>query len=618
MNDERPRWPNGFPKYRVLCFVLALGCAGFIVRAHVRFLPALQRFYLKTYVAEDLRSRLPRFTLHPGSPESRKRYPVAFVGTFVATDQLLDRPTGVLSVKRLALNPAGFNEWLRHNIYGGQSLPQLFRWSLGAAGFCLLFFVAIGTALDREATNEARNGRVLRGAALMTIRRFNWQTRGDGISFKLREPNPILRTLLPAPRVRIRRDRESHHIQTFGVTGSGKTTLLRQAAYQIEERGETAIIFDPDREFIREFYNESRGDLVLNPKDDRCPYWPISEECDDEPTAFPIAMGLFPDEPTLLKFFLDHTRAITSYLLPTYKPTTAEMAYWMAHPGEIDKRVKGTEHEHTLTANAAGQRAGILGSMNTAGRALRMMPVDATGRRTWTVREWAKARKGWIFITSTPDTLDAVRPLQSLWLDMLILALQSGERKAGQTRCWMILDELASLNALPQLHSALTRNRKSDNPIILGYQGISQLDHLYGKRAKTIVSQPYTNLILRTSEPEAAAHLSDLIGKAQLERVNESRPAHWWGHNRHSYSSQRVFDPVVMAAQIQGLPDLSGYLVQQNKVVPIEFEPIPRLERARGLIERVIPSVPCAEVDDSNAPSAVPDQTQGNGYGMFV
>ena len=40
-------------------------------------------------------------------------------------------------------------------------------------------------------------------------------------------------------------------------------------------------------------------------------------------------------------------------------------------------------------------------------------------------RTGRKERKGWIFITSTPDTIDALRPIQSLWLDMLILKLQT-------------------------------------------------------------------------------------------------------------------------------------------------------------------------------------------------
>ena len=88
------------------------------------------------------------------------------------------------------------------------------------------------------------------------------------------------------------------------------------------------------------------------------------DEAKDEAEATPIANGLFPDGPTVQKFFLNHTRAIFAFLLAEYRPCAAELAHWMAHPEEIDERVEGTEHQHTLTSNAAPQRAGILGSLN--------------------------------------------------------------------------------------------------------------------------------------------------------------------------------------------------------------------------------------------------------------
>ncbi|MGI8959575.1 MAG: type IV secretion system DNA-binding domain-containing protein [Bryobacteraceae bacterium] len=236
-----------------------------------------------------------------------------------------------------------------------------------------------------------------------------------------------------------------------------------------------------------------------------------------------------------------------------------------------------------------------------------MMPTNAEGRRTWIVREWAKQRKGWIFITSTSDTIDALRPMQSLWLDMLILKLQASAPQPGQPRVWMILDELASLNALPQLHSALTKQRKSDNPIVLGFQGMSQLDALYGKKSETILSQAYTNIVLRAREPRAAKHLSDLIGKAQLERVRESKPARWFQHRHRTYSTERVVDPVVMESEIQGLNDLHGYFVQQDKIVAIHFSPVPKSNRAPDLIERVIPAVQHRPLD----PEALPESRGG-------
>ncbi len=390
--------------------------------------------------------------------------------------------------------------------------------------------------------------------------------------------------------IAIQRSTESHHIQIAGDTGSGKSTLIRAILRQVEERGETAIVFDPDREYLREFYRGTRGDVVLNPKDERCPYWAIGEEVDDEAQATAIANGLFPDRPTQQEFFLTHTRAIFAYLLARYKPTVQHLGYWMAHPKEIDARVKDTEHEHTLTENAAPQRAGVLGTLNMAGRPFRMLPTRESGPQQFTVREWSRKRRGWIFVTSTPDTFDAVRPLQGLWLDMLILKLQS-DAEPGANRCWLVLDEVQQLQKLPQLPQALTRQRKSGNPIVIGFQGMAQIDASYGKQAEVMLSQPFTNFILRTREARAAEHLSNLIGKVEIERLRETRPAGMFQLRNRSYSTDRVIQPLVLPSEIQGLADLCGFFVQGDKVVRIKFGRRPVREVAPGLLERTIPSV---------------------------
>jgi hypothetical protein len=42
---------------------------------------------------------------------------------------------------------------------------------------------------------------------------------------------------------------------------------------------------------------------------------------------------------------------------------------------------------------------------------------------------------------------------------------------------WFVIDELASLQKLPQLHTAITEARKSRNPVVLGFQGKAQLEY---------------------------------------------------------------------------------------------------------------------------------------------
>jgi type IV secretory pathway TraG/TraD family ATPase VirD4 len=76
---------------------------------------------------------------------------------------------------------------------------------------------------------------------------------------------------------------------------------------------------------------------------------------------------------------------------------------------------------------------------------------------------------------------------------------------------WFTLDELATLQRLPQLHTAITENRKSNNPVVLGFQGRSQLEVRYGHEAEAMMSQPSTKIFLCTSEPHAAKWISDTI-----------------------------------------------------------------------------------------------------------
>ena len=86
-----------------------------------------------------------------------------------------------------------------------------------------------------------------------------------------------------------------------------------------------------------------------------------------------------------------------------------------------------------------------------------------------------------------------------------------------------MLDELASLQHLPQLKTAVTENRKSNNPMVLGFQGKAQVEALYGHVAEAMLSQPATKIFLKTSEPHASEWISKAIGEIEIERFRESR-----------------------------------------------------------------------------------------------
>jgi ABC-type ATPase with predicted acetyltransferase domain len=54
-----------------------------------------------------------------------------------------------------------------------------------------------------------------------------------------------------------------------GKSGAGKSNLIRCVLRQIEARREVGVVLDPDCEYLSEFYRPERGDVVLNPLDER-------------------------------------------------------------------------------------------------------------------------------------------------------------------------------------------------------------------------------------------------------------------------------------------------------------------------------------------------------------
>ena len=75
--------------------------------------------------------------------------------------------------------------------------------------------------------------------------------------------------------LRIPKRHESHHFSIAGAPGAGKTQTIQQLIDQVNDRGETdtAIVWDPTGVLTERYYQQERGDIILNPLDARCPSW---------------------------------------------------------------------------------------------------------------------------------------------------------------------------------------------------------------------------------------------------------------------------------------------------------------------------------------------------------
>jgi type IV secretory pathway TraG/TraD family ATPase VirD4 len=592
-------WPSGKAVWTIGAFFVALAACGAIsAYRYARVWTPLERNYLTAYLATDAGALRKDGWYTLLMVETRKGQAhlamdaevVPFTtasgeNTFALTDAAVQAGAAKLEWQHGRYDNARLHAIFRHWIYNDQSPTDLARPALwGGLGVFLVGLIAV-IPKDAARARERKHGRRLKGPELVAPRVFNRRMHADGIGFVQEQS---LREKLTGKRrwVRVPRRVESSHFLIMGDSGTGKSALIRQILLQVEERGETAIVYDPALEYAPQFFDPNRGDRVLNPLDARMPYWTPGDELRQGAEALTLAASLFPDRHNENPFFVEGPRRIFAHLLG-FHPTPEELVWWMAHPEEIDRRVKGTEYAAMIDPQSPPQRNGLLGSLNMVADALKLLPTEKETRARWSTLEWASHRKGWLFFTSTPETRKRLAPLISLWLDTLVLRLMN-QGQVSARPVWFVLDELASLQRLPQLHTAITENRKSNNPVVLGFQGRSQLETRYGHEAEAMMSQPATKIFLRTSEPRAAKWISDAIGEVEIERIRESRSSGQYPQSRHtkSYNLERQVEPLVMASEISGLADRHGYLKSGNLVVRMHFPYIELPNRQPAYMER--------------------------------
>jgi hypothetical protein len=548
--------------------------------------PPVQRYYLGAYFESALMDRYPSSTVELQwlyKTASHRKRELATDGDVVSDSAgnnfripMKLSPaahdagwTGLIQGRDEPFLAAELAPYLQKQFFAGESVGRLLLKPL-LWGLAAIFFLLAGRAmLPRLSQYEQRHGRRTKGPELRPA--FAWlrNRKADGIRFQLRFENPLLRWLPFGPSYRIPRRLESSHILLMGDTGSGKSTAIRQILCQVQKRGESAIVYDPAMDFVSEFYDPKRGDLILNPLDARCPYWSLGKEIDREETATTIAAAFLPEKEYEKAFFTDGPRRILAHLLKR-KPQPRDILKWMADPDHMAAMVKGTPLAALLDPAAPAQRAGVLASLNMVADCLELLPEWEHTKATFDTAEWYTERKRWVFLTSQSAYREKLLPLHSVWLDLFILRMMGYCEDRQAKPVWFVLDELASLNKLPQLHTAVTENRKYGNPVVLGFQGRSQLEKRYGQDAEAMLSQPVTKVFLKTSEPRAAKWISDAIGEVEVERLKESRSMGLL-RSKKSYAMEIATKPLIMASEISGLEPLHGFVKQENRVVLVRF-----------------------------------------------
>src|SRR5438132_406145 len=403
--------------------------------------------------------------------------------------------------------------------------------------------------------------------------------------------------------LRVPRAEENEGLLLLGDPGTGKSQIIHQLLEQVAERkpAEAVVCYDPAGEFIENHFDPS-FDIVLNPLDARSAYWSPTMEVNYETASTSatdrhlVAESFFPDRDhgaSTTQFFVKAARSIFARMLEL-KPTAENIVEFLKDENLIDEIVAGTEHAHLIDEGAKGQRGGVLATLSEIGEALKLLPSPDQCASQLSITEWARQRRGWIFITSTQDTRDALRTLHAAWINILMKRLLAVAPQMGRARpCWVVVDEVHSLKRLPSLATTMVEGRKFGLKMVLGTQNKAQFEEHYGRGAATMLSAPHVKILFRCNEPESARWVAEMIGEEEKERPRIGTTATVQSNGRDSINYSTITERrfVVSREQIMALPNLSGYWKYSDSVVRFHIQPVDRRRVALAFMRRIAQSI---------------------------
>jgi len=333
-------------------------------------------------------------------------------------------------------------------------------------------------------------------------------------------------------------------------------------------RGDRAVIADPDGGYLRRFYREDRGDIILNPFDERSVKWDLFAEIRNAYDVDQLARSLIPDHEGGDRSWRGYARtffsAVTRQAREAGVTDVGELYRLLvvADTTELRALVRGTPAQPFLEEHNNRMFDSIRSVTSSAVGALDYIAQQKSPN--FSIRDWVDGQKpGVLFIPYKAGQIAALRSSISAWMRLAIF--ETMDRGEDNARLWFVVDELDALGQIDGLKDALARLRKFNGRCILGFQSVAQVSTTYGPGdAHTIIENCGNTLILRCSSSEGggtARFASQLIGEREVVRTTLSssrRPTEVLGSV--SRSQHLVIEPAVLAAQVEQLPDLTGYL----------------------------------------------------------
>jgi type IV conjugative transfer system coupling protein TraD len=352
------------------------------------------------------------------------------------------------------------------------------------------------------------------------------------------------------------RGSENQHILITGCTGSGKTNAIHSFLKSINPNKEKIVLVDNTGEFLQKYYKKDR-DVVLNPFLENHALWSPWNECRSTFDFDNLAKSFIPHSNNEQEsFWRNSARSFFSSMLQLHQePKNLEKLYqellYLPLP-KIFKKLEGTKAAAYLDPSSE-RTAGSIRSV--ASSYLECLELLGKKQGAFSIRNWiCEKNNGFLFLNSSPQQRASLTPLLSAWFSISISSLMKLDIDPNR-RVWFLVDELASLQHLPDLETFVTESRKFGGCAVLATQNLSQLDDIYGKSSQTILGNIATRIVFAEKNPVLAKRTSEIFGENEELSYQESI----------SYGANDIRDGVNLNHSQKTKPSVAPQLIQNLK-----------------------------------------------------
>ena len=386
------------------------------------------------------------------------------------------------------------------------------------------------------------------------------------------DPRPARKALKPRrkaspgvsihPQIPIGEEQECRHMLLLGGSGSGKTSILWPIINQAQDRGDKCLIFS----FKGDFQQKAAFPFsLLAPWDSRSVHWQLGRDIRTRLHAESLAKTLCPDPESGEKIWAQGAQGLLTAVISGVQ--RKHKSNWGFHElakacsaalSDYDYLVKTVMEESPLakaflmgkdsktTASYLAQMASGLSDVVNLGVA-----DSSSHGKPWSVRDWLAGRTpGAAILGYLPESEGLSQAYCSSLVEQIVKQILSfDDCNPDERRIWLFLDEVPQAGKIPSITSALEAARSKGCRVVLGMQGVAQLEeHGYSKNTLRIwAGQCGIKIVANLSDPDDQKWASNLLGERDILRYQRTIT-----NSTTSGSNSGVYQPVKEALMMPG------------------------------------------------------------------